>query len=208
MPAEHIPVPDDLFLSAVPGTFPHSTLQHSLHRAIISFAFPFFAPLSTRFPYASEPFDGFSGNLCAATVADEIVSLEVQEAWENANKVLLWPSTPPASATAPATPLPTKPITTNLLPSTKYRFSFRLEDDTAPKHILNQVLEASIPMSVKDLFTVSPDFRKQFCDMTKTKWVTTAPTAHINGLSMCVPMVHINELSKRNPGGITREYGD
>ncbi|KIK78509.1 hypothetical protein PAXRUDRAFT_772825, partial [Paxillus rubicundulus Ve08.2h10] len=116
--------------------------------------------------------------------------------------------TPPASAITATAPLPAKSVTTNPLPSTQYRFSFGLEDNTAPKCVLNQVPEASIPMPVKDLFVVSPDFRKQFCNMTMTKWVTTAPTTHVNGLSMCVPVVHINELSGWNLGGITREYGD
>ncbi|KIK79894.1 hypothetical protein PAXRUDRAFT_160055 [Paxillus rubicundulus Ve08.2h10] len=78
----------------------------------------------------------------------------------------------------------------------------------APKCILKWVLEASIPMPVKDLFTVLPDFREQFCDMTTIKWVTTAPTTHVNRLSVCMPVVHINELSGWNPGGIAREYGD
>ncbi|KIK75472.1 hypothetical protein PAXRUDRAFT_18975 [Paxillus rubicundulus Ve08.2h10] len=111
------------------------------------------------------------GNLHAATVADEIVSPEVQEA-------------------------------------RKTPFSFGLEDNTASKHVLNWVLKASIPVPVRDLFAVSPDFRKQFHDMTMTKRVTTAPTAHINGLSVCTPMVHVNKLSGRNPGGVAREYGD
>ncbi|KIK78510.1 hypothetical protein PAXRUDRAFT_163847, partial [Paxillus rubicundulus Ve08.2h10] len=43
-PAEHTPGPDDPFLSAVPGTFAHSTVQHSLHRAgVLS---PFSSPLT------------------------------------------------------------------------------------------------------------------------------------------------------------------
>ncbi|KIK80802.1 hypothetical protein PAXRUDRAFT_157652 [Paxillus rubicundulus Ve08.2h10] len=129
------------------------------------------------------------GNLCAATVP-------------------LRPSTPPAVATATTPPLQTKPVTANPLPPTQYRFSFGLEDDTAPKRVLDRVLEASIPVPVRDLFAVSPDFRKQFCDMTTTKWVTTVPTAHVNGLSVCAPVVHVNELSGRNLGGVTREYGD
>ncbi|KIK72990.1 hypothetical protein PAXRUDRAFT_21354 [Paxillus rubicundulus Ve08.2h10] len=71
-------------------------------------------------------------------VADKIVLPEVQEAWENTVTVLSQPSTPPASTAAATPPLPTKPVTANTLPPTQYRFSFRLEDNTAPKHILNQ----------------------------------------------------------------------
>ncbi|KIK75536.1 hypothetical protein PAXRUDRAFT_18913 [Paxillus rubicundulus Ve08.2h10] len=52
------------------------------------------------------------------------------------------------------------------MPSTQYRFSFGLEYDMAPKHVLGQVLEASIPVPVKDLLAVLPDFRKQFHNMT------------------------------------------
>ncbi|KIK73958.1 hypothetical protein PAXRUDRAFT_792378, partial [Paxillus rubicundulus Ve08.2h10] len=116
--------------------------------------------------------------------------------------------TPPAIATTAAPPLPTKPVTANPLLSTQYRFSFRLEDDTAPKHLLNWVLEASIPVPIRDLFMVSPDCRMQFHDTTMTKQITTVPTTHVNGLSMCMPVVHVNELSRRNPGGVAREYGD
>ncbi|KIK76302.1 hypothetical protein PAXRUDRAFT_18310 [Paxillus rubicundulus Ve08.2h10] len=39
-------------------------------------------------------------------------------------------------------------------------------------------------MPIKDLFTVLPDFRKQFHDMTTMNQVTVAPTTHVNKLSM------------------------
>ncbi|KIK79246.1 hypothetical protein PAXRUDRAFT_16430 [Paxillus rubicundulus Ve08.2h10] len=42
--AEHTLGPDDLFLSAVPGTFAHSTPQQSLHRAGVPL--PFYSPLT------------------------------------------------------------------------------------------------------------------------------------------------------------------
>ncbi|KIK75889.1 hypothetical protein PAXRUDRAFT_171368, partial [Paxillus rubicundulus Ve08.2h10] len=50
-PAEHTPGPDDPFLSAVPGTFAHSTPQQSLHRAGVPS--PFYSPLTH--PPTSEP---------------------------------------------------------------------------------------------------------------------------------------------------------
>ncbi|KIK90575.1 hypothetical protein PAXRUDRAFT_151591, partial [Paxillus rubicundulus Ve08.2h10] len=59
------------------------------------------------------------GNPCVASVVDKIVASAVP-------------------------PLATKPIATNPLPSTQYRFFFGLEDDIGPKHVLNQVLKVSI----------------------------------------------------------------
>jgi hypothetical protein len=57
--------------------------------------------------------------------------------------------------------------------ASQYRYSFPLEDDTAPKRVLNWVLETSVPVPVKELFAVSPEFRKQFHDLTMTKRVTS-----------------------------------
>ncbi|KIK75830.1 hypothetical protein PAXRUDRAFT_171556, partial [Paxillus rubicundulus Ve08.2h10] len=63
MPAEHTPGPDNPFLSAVPGTSAHSTLQQSLHRAGVPS--PFYSPLTpllTSEP--SSPLPSLSSLLC------------------------------------------------------------------------------------------------------------------------------------------------
>ncbi|KIJ18242.1 hypothetical protein PAXINDRAFT_9323 [Paxillus involutus ATCC 200175] len=129
-----------------------------------------------------------------ATVEDEIVS----------------PDTPSTAATSAASAVPpvsssssSGPVAANPLPPNQYRYSFALEDKTAPKWVLERVLEASIPVPVKDLFAVSPDFRKQFRDMTTTKRVTAPLVAHTS-----MPTVYVHELSGRNPGSVAQEYGD
>jgi hypothetical protein len=113
-----------------------------------------------------------------ATVSEEIESPEVQAT----RKSTITPATP-SRTTAPTSssdipaskplssvpPLAMQPATAgadssraraNLPPATQYRYTFTLEDDAAPQRVLNRVLEASIPILVKDLFAVSPDFHK------------------------------------------------
>jgi hypothetical protein len=85
-------------------------------------------------------------------------------------------------------------------PAGQYRYSFPLEDDTAPKRVLDQVLETSVPVPVKELFAVSPEFRKQFRNLTTTKRVTSG--------SGSANHVQVNELSSRDPDHVSREFGD
>jgi hypothetical protein len=80
----------------------------------------------------------------------------------------------------------------------QYRYSFPLEDDTTPKRVLDQVLETSIPVPVKELFAVSLEFRKQFRDLTTTKWVTSGSAIQ----------VQVNKLSGHDPDHISREFVD
>jgi hypothetical protein len=80
----------------------------------------------------------------------------------------------------------------------QYRYSFPLEDNTTPKRVLDQVLETSVPVPVKELFAVSPEFRKQFHNLTMTKRVTSGSANQ----------VQVNELSGRDPDHISREFGD
>ncbi|KIJ12985.1 hypothetical protein PAXINDRAFT_14199 [Paxillus involutus ATCC 200175] len=117
------------------------------------------------------------------------------------------PSTAVTSAASTVPPVSSssssRPVAANPLPPNQYRYSFALEDETAPKQVLKRVLEASIPVPVKDLFAVSPDFRKQFCDMTTTKRVTAPLVAHAS-----MPTVYMHKLSGRNPGSVAQEYGN
>ncbi|KAF9231116.1 hypothetical protein BU15DRAFT_68607 [Melanogaster broomeanus] len=151
----------------------------------------------------------------AAMVSEELLSPQVQQARGNPQAGPSRPATPPApAATAahsvpavPATPIvqgstsnvPLKPNSANTPSASypnQYRYSFPLEDEAAPKWVLDRVLETSIPVPVRDLISVSPDFRKHFREMTTTKQVTA------------VGVVHVNELSGRDPGSVSREYGD
>ena len=83
-------------------------------------------------------------------------------------------------------------------PNSQYRYWFPLEDEAAPKQVLDRVLETSVLVPVKDLFSVSPEFRKLFRNLTTMKRITM-------GLANTV---QVNELSGRNPEQVSREYGD
>jgi hypothetical protein len=149
-----------------------------------------------------------------ATVSEEIESPEVQATRQSTttsaapSRTTAPTSSPGIPASKPSSsvpPPPTQPATAgadssraraNFPPATQYRYTFALEDDTAPQRVLDRVLEASIPVPVKDLFAVSPDFRKHFRDVTTTKRVTSTG------------VVQVNELSGRDPGSVSREYGD
>jgi hypothetical protein len=143
-------------------------------------------------------------------VEDKIVSPKLQEAQQKTTEVPQRASASPPAATAAASPIPpttssslSRSVAANPLPPNQYRYLFALKDETAPKRVLEQVLEVSMPVPIKDLFTVSPEFRKQFRDMTTTKRVTAPLIAQVT-----TPTVYVHELSGRNPGSISQEYGD
>ncbi|KAF9232558.1 hypothetical protein BU15DRAFT_67348 [Melanogaster broomeanus] len=96
----------------------------------------------------------------------EILSPEVQAA---AGQGVPRTAMPPALGATSGTT--SRPDTSASRPPPAY--SFPLEDETAPKQVLDRVLESTVPVPVKDLFAVSPDFWKQFRDMTTTKRVAT-----------------------------------
>jgi hypothetical protein len=60
------------------------------------------------------------------------------------------------------------------------------------------VLDTSVPVPVKDLFAVSPEFRKQFQDIMTVKRVTN-PASN---------SVQVNELSGIDPSVVNRDFGD
>ncbi|KIO02222.1 hypothetical protein M404DRAFT_148406, partial [Pisolithus tinctorius Marx 270] len=114
----------------------------------------------------------------AATVEEEIISPGIQSS--RATHQASNPSTPaPTSTTtkpyvpptSPA-PMPTHkdPVPAAVVLSqtpypaarnqNQYRYSFPLEDEAAPKRIMECILETSIAMPVKELFAVAPEFRK------------------------------------------------
>ena len=74
-----------------------------------------------------------------------------------------------------------------------------MEDNTAPRQVLDQVLGSNVPMPVKDLLIVALEFRKQLCELITVKRVTTNPSSHV---------VQVNELSGHDSLVVAREYGD
>ncbi|KIO05055.1 hypothetical protein M404DRAFT_38260, partial [Pisolithus tinctorius Marx 270] len=73
----------------------------------------------------------------------------------------------PASANTPA---PTIPPSTNSTPQFRYQSSF--DEAVATKRIINQVLDAKMEISTKDLLAVSPEIRKQIRELAATKKIT------------------------------------
>ena len=48
-----------------------------------------------------------------------------------------------------------------LVPTTQYQYLFPMEDKTASRRVLDWVLGSNVPVPVKDLLIVAPEFRKQ-----------------------------------------------
>ena len=65
-----------------------------------------------------------------------------------------------------------------------------MEDNTAPRRVLDRVLGSNVPGLVKDLLIVALEFRRQLHELITVKCVTTNPSTHV---------VQVNELSGRNP---------
>ena len=74
-----------------------------------------------------------------------------------------------------------------------------MEDNTAPRQVLDWVLGSSVPMPVKNLLIVVPEFREQLHELIIVKHVTTNPSSHV---------VQVNELSGHDPLAVAQEYGD
>ena len=82
------------------------------------------------------------------------------------------------------------PANQPLVPATQYQYLFPMEDNTVPRRVLDWVLGSNVPVPVKDLLIVAPEFRRQLCELITVKCVTTNPSTHV---------VQVNELSSRNP---------
>ena len=91
------------------------------------------------------------------------------------------------------------PANQPLVPTTQYWYSFPMEDKTAPRRVLDWVLGSNVPIPVKDLLIVAPEFRKQLCELITVKCVTTNPSSHV---------VQVNELSGCNPLAVAQEYSN
>ena len=66
-----------------------------------------------------------------------------------------------STGTIPPCVLPANQL---LVPTAQYWYSFPMEDDTVPRRVLDQVLGSNVPIPVKDLLIVAPEFRKQLCN--------------------------------------------
>ncbi|KAF8548029.1 hypothetical protein OG21DRAFT_1489720 [Imleria badia] len=76
-------------------------------------------------------------------------------------------------------------------------YSCPIEDKTAPCQILDRVLETTVPIPVKDLLSVAPEFRKQLRELATTKRIPVTGN-----------VVQVNKLSGRDPHAIDQEFGD
>ncbi|KIO08871.1 hypothetical protein M404DRAFT_96101, partial [Pisolithus tinctorius Marx 270] len=88
----------------------------------------------------------------------------------------------------------------------QYCYSFPLEDEAAPKHIVEHMLETSIALPVKELFTVAPEFCKQFRDITMAKCVTANKIGLV--CSDDEGGVYVNKLTSHDPHRTACKYGD
>ena len=75
---------------------------------------------------------------------------------------------------------------------------FPLKDKSAPRQVLDRVVDTSVPIPVKDLIAASPEFRKQFQDLTTVKRVTNTSSNS----------VQVHELSGLDPASVSRDFGD
>ncbi|KIJ19441.1 hypothetical protein PAXINDRAFT_7925 [Paxillus involutus ATCC 200175] len=98
--------------------------------------------------YFTDPdFQPYFAKACVSYKADRTVKEKPhgkQEVWQTASEALQRPSTPsstgsPATSTASmpsSSSSSSKPVPANPLPPNQYRYSFALEDETAPKRVL------------------------------------------------------------------------
>ncbi|KIO00221.1 hypothetical protein M404DRAFT_29822 [Pisolithus tinctorius Marx 270] len=159
-----------------------------------------------------------------ATVEEEIISPAVQSLHAACQASDPSAPAPMSTATKPyvpptnlaPTPVCKDPIPMAIVPSqtlypaarnqNQYRYSFPLEDEAVPKHIMECILETSVAMPVKELFAVAPEFHKQFRDITMVKRVTANEIEVV--CSNDEEGVQVNELTGCNPQRTTHKYGD
>ena len=154
-----------------------------------------------------------------STVTEEIVSPELQKASPSSSGMLpistsgtqrtnqpsaLTSSTAEASGSAtnrsaPSINIPPRvpPANQSSPPTIQYKYMFLLEDKSTPRQVLDWALNMSVPIPVKDLIAVSPEFRKQFWDLTMVKRVTNTSSNS----------VQVHELSALDPVSVSPNFG-
>lgn len=105
------------------------------------------------------------------------------------------PYTPTASI--PPVRLPNADPAFAPAPMGQYRYTFPLEDDAAPKRVLDRVLEATVPVPVKELLAVAPDFRRQLKELATSKRMPVKTNT-----------IQVNELAGVDPGAVARDFSD
>ena len=101
-----------------------------------------------------------------------------------------WPGEPNTSSSQITNP--------TFIPSAQFKYSFPLEDEEAPRRVLDRILDTAVLVPVKDLFAVSPEFWKQFRDLTIVKRVTNPSTN----------LVQVSELSSLDPDAVSHDFGN
>ncbi|KAF8547109.1 hypothetical protein OG21DRAFT_1490501 [Imleria badia] len=145
-------------------------------------------------------FDGVHMPPCIpqpALVAEEIVSPAIKAVRTTPTASSSCTAPAPAASQPPPPPTTTKsnvPIcfepTNNALPAPtgQFRYSCPIEDETAPRRILDWVLETTVPIPVKDLLSVALEFHKQLRELATTKHIpVTSNVVQVNELSGCDP---------------------
>ena len=74
---------------------------------------------------------------------------------------------------------------------------FPLEDETAPKCLLDRVLATTMPVPVRELIAVAPKVHKQLKDLSTTKRIPVSTNT-----------VQVNELAGRDPGKVDQAFSD
>ena len=140
----------------------------------------------------------------AASVAEEVV-LPAIEAMRSKSatppKVPAPVANRPLSSTTPSTSNPFRTDSTNTSssfnPQGQFRYSFPLEDETALKCLLVQVLTTTVLVLVQELIAVAPEVRKQLKDLSTAKHIPVSTKT-----------VQVNELAGHDPGKVDRAFGD
>ena len=87
--------------------------------------------------------------------------------------------------------------TTSFNPQGQFRYSFPLEDETAPKCLLDQVLATTMLVLVRELIAMAPKVHKQLKDLSIAKRIPVSTNT-----------VQVNELAGRDPGEVDRAFSD
>ena len=106
----------------------------------------------------------------------------------------------PLPPSFPKSNIPNHVKTTNTSappPSGQFRYVCPIKDETAPRRILDKVLETMVPIPVKDLLSAALEFCKHLRELATTK---------------CIPVttnvVQVNELFGCNPDVVGQEFRD
>ena len=100
-------------------------------------------------------------DLRAVSVVEKIISPELQESAKKPlsgltkTSALKWIL--PTSLSSTPAPSANMGLPFYSAPQGQYKYSFLLEDKSAPKCVLEKVLQMSVPVMVKDIFAVTPE---------------------------------------------------